>query len=129
MSAPTALHLDAIAMQLAQALDQYDRETEAMIASWPDMDRYHAVSAQVEKIRLYSSGLPDASTQWVELLIAHAELVHILWRMHFGDEAAARAEIGAVRDQHAECIEALRSRCERVIARARQLRGRGGATA
>ncbi|HVE54968.1 MAG TPA: hypothetical protein VNB23_16410 [Ramlibacter sp.] len=114
MSSPHAFAFDAVAVQLVAALDAYDRETEAVIAAWPDLERYREFSAQLEKIRGYSSGLHDLRVQWVELLIAHAELVHFLWRIEYGDAESARAEVVAVREHHADCVMALRNRCLRI---------------
>lgn len=124
MSAPKAFAFDAIAVQLVSALDGYEQELAAMIDGWPDLERYRAASAQVEKIRLYASGLPEARVQWVELLIAHAELVHFLWRMQYGNRPAAEAQIAAVRQHHADCVAALRNRCLRIALRMQQQRRR-----
>jgi hypothetical protein len=120
MSAFQSHALDAIAFQLVAALEQYDEATGTMIAAWPDLEHYRSVSEQIEKIRMYSSALPDARVQWVELLIAHSELVHFLWRAQYGDSKAAREQIESVRDHHGDAIAALRNRCLRVIARSQQ---------
>jgi hypothetical protein len=117
MSAHQASALDAIAFQLAAALETYDEETAAMMAAWPDLERYRAVSEQIERIRLFSSALPDVRVQWVELLIAHAELIHFLWREQYGDGQAAREQIASVREHHSDAIAALRARCLRLVAR------------
>ena len=117
MSAPKAIDFDAIAQHLVAALDQYEQDLAAMIAHWPDLERYRAASEQVEKIRIYSSALPQARVQWVELLIAHAELVHFLWRVQYGNEHAAEADMARVREHHAACAAALRNRCLRIAAR------------
>ncbi|HEX2545856.1 MAG TPA: hypothetical protein VHL79_13310 [Ramlibacter sp.] len=127
MSAPSALTSDSIALQLEAALDQYDRDTGSMIAAWPDLELYRSFSESIEKIRLYSSGIPEARVQWVELLIAHAELVHFLWRTQYGNQPAALAEIGAVREHHSRCVSALRERCLRVVAHGQQRRADRGA--
>lgn len=114
MSAPQHVAaLEAIASQLLEALDQYEAGTGAMITAWPDLDRYHEVSDLVEKIRMYSSALPQARVQWVELLIAHAELVHVLWRAQYGHYPGARSQVEEVRAHHADCVRALRQRCLR----------------
>ena len=115
MSASAAPEFDAIAFQLAAALEQYDLDTERMIEAWPDLDRYREVSAQVDRIRMYSSSLPEARVQWVELLIAHAELVHRLWRGQYGGGQVEARPLQDVRDRHGECIAALRNRCLRTI--------------
>lgn len=120
MSAPRALAFDAIALQMVAALDAYEQGVARMIEGWPDLDRYRTASNQVEKIRLHVSGLPEARVQWVELLIAHAELVHFLWRLQYGNRPAAEAEMAPVRQHHAECIVALRNRCLGIALRAHQ---------
>jgi hypothetical protein len=116
MSASDSHALDAVALQLRDALEQYDRETGDMIAGWPDLERYRAVSDQVEKIRMYSAALPELRVQWGELLIAHAELVHFLWKAQYGDPPAIDPYIASVRDHHSDAIAALRSRCTRLVA-------------
>ena len=115
MSASPLPALDAIAFQLMATLDTYDADVTRMLASWPDLESYREVSAQVERIRLYSASLPAVRVQWVELLIAHAELVHFLWRMQYGDQGAAREELGAVSEHHLDCVAALRNRCRRTM--------------
>ena len=122
MSASQAPALDAIAFQLAAALEQYDQDVTAMVDTWLDMDLYHQVSAQVERIRMYSAALPALSVHWVELLIAHAELVHSLWRLRFQEVEADRARLQQVRERHARCIASLRMRCLRLLARGDELR-------
>lgn len=113
-----AIH--AIALQMSAALDTYEADTEAMIDAWPDFDRYRTVSADVDRLRMYSSGLSATSVQWAELLIAHAQLVHYLWRDCYGEGGGSAEDFQQVREHHADCIAALRSRCSR-LARSRPL--------
>lgn len=117
MSASHAPALDAIAFQLAAALEKYDQDVTVMLETWLDMDCYHAVSEQIERIRMYSAALSVLSVHWVELLIAHAELVHSLWRLPFQEVDADRERLQQVRERHARCIESLRTRCLRLLAR------------
>lgn len=117
MSASQAPALDAIAFQLVAALEKYDQDVTAMVASWLDLDRYHAVSDQLEQIRLFSGALPGLGVLWMELLIAHAELVHSLWRLRFQEVDADRVILDEVRERHARCVESLRLRCLRLLAR------------
>jgi hypothetical protein len=119
MSAAQSNALDAIGFQLVAALEQYESDVTVMIATWPDLERYREVSEQVEKIRMYCSVLQDVRVQWVELLIAHSELVHFLWRAQYGRGGGAREHIDSVRAHHADAITALRNRCLRVMARPR----------
>ena len=119
MSASAAPALDAIAFQLAAELEKYDQDTDKLIRTWPDMDLYRELSAQIDRIRMYSSALAEARVQWVELLITHSELVHCLWRAEYGQPAPdAREQLAQVRERHADCVAALRNRCLRLISRA-----------
>jgi hypothetical protein len=117
MSAAQSHALDAIALQLVAALEQYEADVSSMIDHWPDLDRYREVSEQVEKIRMFCSAVPDVRVHWVELLISHSELVHFLWKAQYGGGDARREHIGSVRDHHADAVIALRNRCLRVMAR------------
>jgi hypothetical protein len=115
MSAFEAPALDAVAFQLAAALDQYEQDVLRMMDAWVDIELYGEVSTQVEKIRMYSSSLPEVRVQWVELLIAHAELVHGLWRTHSARTGDARESLEEVQARHAHAIAALRDRCLRLV--------------
>lgn len=117
MSASHASALDAIAFQLAAALDEYDEDVGRMVDTWLDMELYHRVSAEIEEIRGFSAALPQLSVPWVELLIAHAELVHSLWRLRFQEVGAHRERLDEVREHHSACVASLRSRCLRLMAR------------
>jgi hypothetical protein len=103
MSASHRYALPAIAAQLVLALKQYDGDVGRMVESWPDLNHYHGVSAQIEQIRMYSSALD--------------ELVHLLWRSQHGKDPAALGQIQMVREHHSDSVAALRGRCKRVIAR------------
>jgi hypothetical protein len=115
MSASEAPALDAIAFRLAAALEEYERDVARMVDTWLDMDLYRDVSEQVEEIRMFTAALPQLSVPWVELLIAHAELVHSLWRLRFQDVETDRERFGEVREHHTACIHSLRSRCVRLL--------------
>src|SRR4051794_39107822 len=102
MSASHAPAIDAIAFQLAGLLETYGEKVERMVDTWLDMELYREVSDAVEEIRTLSVILPGLSVQWVELLIAHTELVHALWR---GGQAGADPEkVGAIQANHARCV-------------------------
>lgn len=123
MSAPQHVPaLDATARQLMQALGKYDADACRMVDTWPDIELYRSVSEQLEAIRIYSASLPQVRVQWTALLVAHAELIHMLWRIQYGHQASARAQIGPVRQHHGDCVAALHDRCARLLA------GRAGGT-
>lgn len=116
MSANPTSALDVIALQLVGALGRYADDTAQMIGNWPDMELYRDVSDQVENIRMYASALPDARVQWVELLIAHSELVHLLWRMQYGERGMAMADTSDAQLHHTDAIAGLCNRCLQVLA-------------
>ena len=116
MSASPACELDAVTLQLVAALEQYEGDMARMAQTWLDMELYGQVSEEIEQIRAFSGALPQLGTGWVELLIAHAELVHALWRLQFRDGAADMEELAQLRARHAECVAHLRRRCLRLLA-------------
>jgi hypothetical protein len=117
MSASHAPALDAVAFQLAAGLEKYEQSVQRMVDSWLDMERYRTVSEEIEEIRMYSGALPQLSVPWVELLIAHAELVHCLWRGQLAGGLPDGRTLPQVREHHGDCVATLRSRCLRLIAR------------
>ena len=117
MSASHAPALDAVAFQLAAGLEEYDQSVQQMLDTWLDMDLYRRVSAQIEQIRMYSAALPQLSVAWVELLIAHAELVHCLWRAQLAPALPDGRTLAQVREHHSDCVAALRGRCVRLLTR------------
>ena len=119
MSASAAPALDAIAFQLAAALEHYETRVSSVVAAWPDLEGYADASAQMDKIRLYSESLPDLRVQWVDLLITHAELVHHLWRSQDGVPGAHAARVAPALEQHLDAVAALSNSCHRVMARPR----------
>ena len=128
MSASPAPALDAIAFQLAAALEDYEQQVTAMVDTWLDMDLYHEVSEHIETIRMLSATLPQLGAPWVELLIAHAELVHSLWRLRVRDDAADREKLQGVRARHTLAVQSLKAPCLGLLARGQQAQG-GAASA
>ena len=117
MSAHSAPALDACVLQLAALLEGYEQDVRTMVDTWLDMDVYRRVSAEVEDIRMYCGNLPQLSVAWAELLIAHAELVHSLWRLRFRDADADRGVFQEVVARHGACVRSLRARCLRLLGR------------
>ncbi|MEJ5988561.1 hypothetical protein WG902_01080 [Ramlibacter sp. PS3R-8] len=117
MSALDKSAVEAIALQLVDALERYAADTTQLVANWPDLERYRSVSEQIDQIRLFVSGLPEARVQWVELLIAHAELVHLLWRAHYGHGGVTLDDTLHARLHHTDSVAALRSSCLRMVSK------------
>ena len=95
MSASHRPALPVIAEQLSSALQHYDETISDMIEAWPDPERYHDVSLQIDEIRMYCSALDETRVQWVELLISHAEMIHLLWLSQYGGEPRSIALVPA----------------------------------
>jgi len=109
MSAFHASERQAIALQLAETLGEYEASLDAMLETWPDLEPYGAVSAKVEEIRLLSGALSSLSAEWIELLIAHAELMHCLWRLQFRSRGSQAKYLGQMRAHHGFCVTGLRA--------------------
>lgn len=119
MTASSAPALDAIAFQLAARLEDYEGDVDRMVDTWLDMELYQEVSARIEEIRAMTTAVPQLSVPWVELLVAHAELVHSLWRLRFQELDADRVLLQQVRSRHVDCVRTMRSRCLRLLAHRR----------
>ena len=102
MSEPARGVLAAIAFQLAEALEHYQRDCTRLEATWFDPVLYRSVCDAMDRIQMYSTSLHGTSVMAVALLIAHSELVFTLWRG--GDPAR-------VRDEHAACVASMRGAC------------------
>lgn len=116
MAASHAPVLDAIASQLIDALDRYEHDVQTLADTWLDMDCYREVSDRIETIRGYCAALPRLSAPWVALLIAHADLVHCLWRSQALPRAERAAAVRPSRARHDACVAVLRERCRRDLA-------------
>ena len=89
------------------ALERYQLHITQLAGNWLDMDLYHTVAADVEQVRGSCAPLPQLSGPWVALLIAHAELMHALWR---GSRPGGAASAGERQD----LLARTRSACGRL---------------
>lgn len=104
---------NAIAFQLAAALEQYEPCVDRLVARGYDPELYASMTKQFDQMRLYASSLPAVSVAWVALMISRFELTHTLWKGMKGEPDAHANDVYA---QHKNDIAALRERCTRVIA-------------
>jgi hypothetical protein len=74
------------------ALERYQLHITQLAGNWLDMDLYHTVAVDLEQVRRSCATLPQLSGSWVTLLIAHAELMHALWRGSRPGTAASAQE-------------------------------------
>ena len=68
------------AREALAALERYQLHVRQLVGNSLDMGVYHTVSVDIEQVRRSCQGVPHLSGPWVALLIAHAELMHALWR-------------------------------------------------
>lgn len=93
------------------AVERYQQHVRKLVDNWMDMELYHAVSGDVEQVRRCCQRLAPLSGPWVALLIAHAELVHGLWRSSQAGSTvtdAQRQKLLAVVDTR---VQELRAAC------------------
>jgi hypothetical protein len=95
------------------ALELYAHDARKLAGSWRDLELHARVSRELDDLRHCCHDLPTVSVQWIALLIAHAELMHCLWR-------TTRPESGTTamhRQLHLErlivCAQSLRTACVR----------------
>jgi hypothetical protein len=110
MSASECQALQSTALEVAAALDAYERHVRQLVSSWLDMDLYHAVSGEIDAVRSLCAALPELSLPWVSLLVSHAELVHCLWRSTQPAARPVSGELQARLEEHLQCITVLAER-------------------
>lgn len=115
MTSPSASSLNALAFDLATALDQYEQDVEDLVRAWPDPDRYKRVNESMDKVRTSAAALPRLSVRAVELLIAHAELAQTLWDS-VDPRLPTEEAVGPVVEQHRSCVYRLREACLTIMA-------------
>lgn len=119
MSVSAASAVKTVAFQLVAALERYEEDTHALTSGPFDVAAYRKVSEDIDLIERYSAAIPALSVAAVALLIAHTDLVHALWRIHYGQLPASDAELESREDEHRACVGNLRRRCLHYL-RARQ---------
>ncbi len=104
-----SIRLDAnrVIDQVAITLGHYETHMRQLSSSWPDMDLYLNVSAEMDEIRSLSFCVPALSVPLCEMIISHAEVLHAL-KAACGpsSETSARMLAG-----HADVIARFRERC------------------
>lgn len=109
MSASQGRAIQALAFELVAALENYERDTEVLVATWLDMEQYQLVSRQVDHLRLLCAALPQMAVPWVGLLISHAELMHCLWKC--GEAFVPSPDFDVCRGRHQRAVATLREKC------------------
>jgi hypothetical protein len=109
MSAPQDRAQDAVAFELAAALESYEEEVQRLVGTWLDMELYASVSSRVDRMKMLSASLPQLAVPWVHLLISHAELIHCLWKC--GEQSRSSRDVEQCRERHVLAITAMREKC------------------
>ena len=79
----------------------------ARLAQRPvDAELYQTVAQDIATVRLACRELPQASTAWTGLLIAHAELMHGLWLGSRGQQPDLAGQLERVRE-NAQRVQAV----------------------
>jgi hypothetical protein len=102
-----------ILLQLVAALQSYEKDVADIPADPVAPEAYGRVRVRLDEIRNYANSLPKLSVAWVELLIAHFELTHGLWRVRQSESDGA-ATLEAVRERHDGALERLHQQCLRL---------------
>ncbi|HEX7891839.1 MAG TPA: hypothetical protein VF522_21005 [Ramlibacter sp.] len=105
---------EAVSHALA-ALERYHAHLRKLGAHWMDLELYRRVGDELDEIRQGCREVPELTQAWVELLIAHAELVQNLWqssRPGAPASAEGRQQLLARVSGH---VEALQNKCLRLV--------------
>ncbi|MDB5913217.1 MAG: hypothetical protein JWP22_1892 [Ramlibacter sp.] len=116
MAGERKISSQATAHRALVVLDRYESDARRLTASMLDPVLYARAAQELEEIRSCCAGLPEVSVQWVELLIAHADLVHCLWRSTRPGSATTAADRQLQLDHLIACSRMLRAACLRIAA-------------
>jgi hypothetical protein len=99
----------AAANQALAALERYEGALRQLAADWGDMQLYTNAAERLDEVRRCCGLVPALAVQWIELLIANAELVQSVWDSAADDAHATRSK------EHLEhvlsCSRVLRDAC------------------
>ena len=101
------------AFDLITALDAYDAASTQLVARWLDMELYEDFSKQLDAIRERGVSAPALTVLSLQLVIAHSELVCLMWQhSSVGVSATKMQEVQA---RHSHSIDALRAAAARLL--------------
>ena len=105
-----------IAFQLAAALDAYEVTISRLVARPADGELYEEARALMDRMRMYAAGLPPVAVPWVEVMIAHFELTHALWRVQL--QGAQDVDIRALHEHLSASLSRLARHCLHLLPQA-----------
>jgi hypothetical protein len=102
----------AIATQLLDALDKYERDIGVLVTAGLDAQVAQDVAQQFDRMRLYASSLPALSVTWVELLISRFDMTHAMWSNHRG---GTTNRVAKLYEYHRGILAEARRKCHAYI--------------
>jgi hypothetical protein len=100
--------------RLAAAVDAYELCMARAVANWFDADACDEAEAALREVRSHGIALPGFSAHALELCIAHAEVLALLWQQHAPGMAAGGAREQADARRRGAC-RALKGACLLVL--------------
>lgn len=108
--------LDATAVALLVMLVDYEECVGRLVLHWGevhDWSLYAQVCGAMDDVRNLCGAQPKLSLHFLELLISHVDLMHMLCRT---SRAAERAALPGRYADHLNCIKSLRAVCRQLLA-------------
>lgn len=104
----------AAASHALAALERYQAHLRKLSTQWMDLELYRRVGDELDQIRQGCRELPEVTLAWVDLLIAHAELVQNLWQSSRPGAPASAEGRRQLLDRVGARVAALQDKCMRV---------------
>lgn len=101
------------AFELLSALDAYELAAERVVRDWFDVHAYADVTRRIEAIRTHGASVPALTVVSLQLVIAHTELLSMLWQNACTGGGVAR--LAEVQERHAACVASLRAAALRLL--------------
>lgn len=114
MSASRFSSPQAAACHALAALERYQAHLRKLSTQWMDLELYRRVGDELDEIRQGCREIPEVAPAWVEMLIAHAELVQNLWQSSRPGAPVGAAGRRELLDRVGASVTALQERCMRV---------------
>ena len=105
----------AAASHALAALERYQAHLRKLSASWMEMDLYRRLGDELDEVRQGCREVPELTHAWVELLIAHAELVQNLWQSARPGAPASAAGRQDLLARVGRNVTALQDKCLRLV--------------
>lgn len=109
-AANESLSKRARVFQLAAAVDAYEVCMARLTENWFDSRSYADAESAVWEVRSHGVALPDFSVRALELCIAHAELIALLWRQD-APNAGPQGDLNAAKMRRRGASIVLKNAC------------------